>query len=93
MGQRNSGAGKDLRSDEDAYRDAFDLFLAGTDQKTRTHAYLCQVIDRLPTRRLFLDGGRTGLHGSGARQELGERDGGKAEPPGARPRVRGAGAG
>ncbi|MFH8294346.1 class I SAM-dependent methyltransferase [Streptomyces sp. NPDC018059] len=57
MGQRNSGAGKDLRSDEDAYREAFNLFLAGTDQKTRTHAYLCQVIDRLPTRRLFLDVG------------------------------------
>ncbi|MBW5422576.1 methyltransferase domain-containing protein [Streptomyces sp. BG9H] len=56
-GQRNSGAGKDLRSDEDAYRDAFNLFLAGTDQKARTHDYVSQVIGQLPARQLFLDVG------------------------------------
>ncbi|MFK4064994.1 class I SAM-dependent methyltransferase [Streptomyces sp. NPDC029674] len=46
-----------MRTDEDAYSAAFDLFLAGTDQKTRTQEYLAQVAGRLATRRVFLDVG------------------------------------
>ncbi|MFH8371556.1 class I SAM-dependent methyltransferase [Streptomyces sp. NPDC018031] len=43
------------RPEEEAYRQAFDLFLAGTDEKTFAHAYLDEVVRRLPARRVFLD--------------------------------------
>jgi len=46
-----------LRTDEDAYRDALGRFLAGTDEKDVTHAYLGQVVEGLPARRVFLDVG------------------------------------
>ncbi|MGW1597972.1 class I SAM-dependent methyltransferase [Streptomyces sp. NPDC002343] len=42
-------------TDDDAYREAFETFLAGSDEKTVTQAYLRQVVDRLPARRVFLD--------------------------------------
>ncbi|GAA2734853.1 class I SAM-dependent methyltransferase [Streptomyces nogalater] len=44
-------------TDDDAYRVALDTFLAGSDEKGITHAYLRQVVDRLPARRLLLDVG------------------------------------
>ncbi|MEU0743379.1 class I SAM-dependent methyltransferase [Streptomyces sp. NPDC006134] len=47
----------ELRPDEDAYLEAFDRFLAGTDEKSTTHAYLQGIIERLPARRVFLDVG------------------------------------
>ncbi|MGC5345055.1 class I SAM-dependent methyltransferase [Streptomyces sp. DT171] len=40
-----------------AYRDAFALFLAGTDEKRATHAYLSDLASELPARRTFLDVG------------------------------------
>ncbi|MGW7054234.1 class I SAM-dependent methyltransferase [Streptomyces sp. NPDC054887] len=40
-----------------AYRRAFELFLAGTDEKSRTHARLAGIIAGLERRRLFLDVG------------------------------------
>lgn len=46
-----------LRTEEDAYREAFGLFLAGTDEKTLTHAYLRDLVEQLPTRRVRLDVG------------------------------------
>lgn len=46
-----------LRTGEEAYRQALDRFLAGTDEKDRTHAYLDKVVGRLPARRVFLDVG------------------------------------
>ncbi|MCP2169520.1 class I SAM-dependent methyltransferase [Goodfellowiella coeruleoviolacea] len=47
------------------YRRAFELFLAGTDEKVRTHEYLNRLVERLPRRTVFLDvgageGGTTG---------------------------------
>ncbi|MFF5426428.1 MULTISPECIES: class I SAM-dependent methyltransferase [unclassified Streptomyces] len=42
---------------DDAYREAFAQFLAGTDEKTNAHAYLRAVVDTMPTRRVFLDVG------------------------------------
>lgn len=44
-----------LRTDEDAYYDAFTRFLANSDEKVTTHAYLDEVVRRLPARRVFLD--------------------------------------
>ncbi|GGS99995.1 MULTISPECIES: methyltransferase domain-containing protein [Streptomyces] len=46
-----------LRTDEDAYHDAFLRFLAGSDEKAVTHAYLDEVVAGLPARRVFLDVG------------------------------------
>lgn len=46
-----------LRTDEDAYRDAFRRFLAGSDEKDATHAYLDQVVRGLPARRVLIDVG------------------------------------
>ncbi|MFV0131434.1 class I SAM-dependent methyltransferase [Streptomyces sp. HMX112] len=43
--------------DGESYRDAFRAFLAGTDEKDVTHAYLTDVVRRLPARRTFLDVG------------------------------------
>ncbi|WP_405363300.1 class I SAM-dependent methyltransferase [Kitasatospora sp. NBC_00085] len=49
-----------------AYRRAFELFLAGTDEKLRTHARLDQVVAGLEHRRVLLDvgagEGRTTAH-------------------------------
>ncbi|MFF9581263.1 class I SAM-dependent DNA methyltransferase [Streptomyces achromogenes] len=52
------GAGTDddaCREADDAYREAFDMFLSGTDEKATVHAYLRQLVDRLPARRTLLD--------------------------------------
>ncbi|OEJ23833.1 hypothetical protein AR457_04285 [Streptomyces agglomeratus] len=40
-----------------AYRRAFELFLAGTDEKAVTHAHLARLVSRLARRRVFLDVG------------------------------------
>ncbi|WP_410539924.1 methyltransferase domain-containing protein [Streptomyces sp. KL2] len=45
------------RVGDEAYRHALDRFLAGTDEKTVTHAYLDRVLGALPARRVFLDVG------------------------------------
>jgi trans-aconitate methyltransferase len=39
------------------YRRAFELFMAGTNEKTVTHEYLTTFIEQLPARMLFLDVG------------------------------------
>ncbi len=57
MEQRETALEGGLRTDQDTYHDAFARFLAGTDEKTTTHAYLDQVVNRLPTRRVFIDVG------------------------------------
>ncbi|MER6298742.1 class I SAM-dependent methyltransferase [Kitasatospora sp. NPDC001539] len=48
------------------YRRAFELFLAGTDEKPRTHARLSEIAAALPQRRVLLDlgagEGRTTAH-------------------------------
>ncbi|MFH8381377.1 class I SAM-dependent methyltransferase [Kitasatospora sp. NPDC018058] len=48
------------------YRRAFELFLAGTDEKPRTHARLSEIVAALPHRRVLLDmgagDGRTTAH-------------------------------
>ncbi|KJS58962.1 trans-aconitate 2-methyltransferase [Streptomyces rubellomurinus] len=48
------------------YRRAFELFLAGTDEKPRTHARLSELVAALPHRRVLLDvgagEGRTTAH-------------------------------
>jgi SAM-dependent methyltransferase len=48
------------------YRRAFELFLAGTDEKPRTHARLSEIATALPHRRVLLDlgagDGRTTAH-------------------------------
>ncbi|WP_161500740.1 class I SAM-dependent methyltransferase [Embleya scabrispora] len=46
----------------DDYRRAFELFLAGSDEKAVTHAHLLALVERLPRRSVFLDIGA----GSGA---------------------------
>ncbi|UFQ19872.1 class I SAM-dependent methyltransferase [Streptomyces huasconensis] len=46
-----------LRTEEDAYRQAFTRFLAGTDEKSNTHAYLRDMVGRLHARQVFLDVG------------------------------------
>jgi hypothetical protein len=55
--RRENGEAGGLRTTEDAYRDAFSRFLAGTDEKTTTHAYLRDVVERMPARRVLLDVG------------------------------------
>ncbi|MEU4794280.1 methyltransferase domain-containing protein [Streptomyces sp. NPDC023327] len=57
MAPQDGDTAGELRSDGDAYRAAFDLFLAGTNQKTRTRDYLTDVVSQLPARRVFLDVG------------------------------------
>lgn len=42
-------------TDDEAYLEALDMFLSGTDEKATTHAYLRRVVDRLPARRTLLD--------------------------------------
>ncbi|MFD8705048.1 class I SAM-dependent methyltransferase [Kitasatospora sp. NPDC059648] len=44
-----------LETSGDDYRRAFDLFLAGTDEKPRTHARLGEIAASLPRRRVLLD--------------------------------------
>ncbi|MFH8410918.1 class I SAM-dependent methyltransferase [Streptomyces sp. NPDC018019] len=44
-------------TDDDVYREVFDRFLSGTDEKATTHPYLRGVVDRLPARRVLLDVG------------------------------------
>jgi hypothetical protein len=46
-----------LCTQEGAYREAFTRFLAGTDEKTNTHAYLRGILQQLPTRQVLLDVG------------------------------------
>ncbi|MFG3015914.1 class I SAM-dependent methyltransferase [Streptomyces cinerochromogenes] len=46
-----------LRTDEDAYREAFGRFLAGTDEPVRTQAYLRGIVERLPAHRVLVDVG------------------------------------
>ncbi|MFF8611021.1 class I SAM-dependent methyltransferase [Streptomyces sp. NPDC015346] len=46
-----------LRTQEDAYREAFTRFIDGTDEKTTTHAYLRDVLQQLPARQVLLDVG------------------------------------
>ncbi|MFE3198700.1 class I SAM-dependent methyltransferase [Embleya sp. NPDC059237] len=46
----------------DDYRRAFELFLAGSDEKAVTHAHLLALVEQLPQRSVFLDIGA----GSGA---------------------------
>ncbi|MBM7168712.1 class I SAM-dependent methyltransferase [Streptomyces sp. G44] len=46
-----------LRTQEDAYRQAFARFLAGTDEKANNHAYLRDTVSRLHARRVLLDVG------------------------------------
>jgi hypothetical protein len=46
-----------LRTQEDAYREAYTRFLAGSDEKSATHAYLQDIVEQLPTRRVLLDVG------------------------------------
>lgn len=57
MGLQKVVEAGNLRTDEDAYREAFNLFLAGTDEKAATHAYLQGIVEGLPARRVFLDVG------------------------------------
>ncbi len=45
------------RTEEESYRQTFSLFLAGTDEKKFTHAYLRDIVERLPARRVLLDVG------------------------------------
>ncbi|AJP04736.1 hypothetical protein TU94_28080 [Streptomyces cyaneogriseus subsp. noncyanogenus] len=44
-----------LRTEEDGYRQALSRFLAGSDEKAVTHAYLDRVVAALPHRRVLLD--------------------------------------
>ncbi|MEV5428009.1 methyltransferase domain-containing protein [Streptomyces sp. NPDC052701] len=46
-----------LRCEDEAYGDALARFLAGSDEKARTHAYLDDVVRRMPVRRVLLDVG------------------------------------
>jgi hypothetical protein len=46
-----------LRTEEDAYREAFTRFLAGTDEKAVTYTYLKNILEQLPARRVLLDVG------------------------------------
>lgn len=52
---RKAGRAGIAGTDDDAYREALDVFLSRTDEKVTTHAYLRRVVDRLPARRTFLD--------------------------------------
>ncbi|MEE1928486.1 methyltransferase domain-containing protein [Streptomyces sp. TRM 70351] len=55
--QKMSGQVRRLSVDDPAYREAFEVFLAGTDEKEVTHACLASVARRLPQRRTYLDVG------------------------------------
>ncbi|WP_173868089.1 methyltransferase domain-containing protein [Streptomyces albus subsp. chlorinus] len=57
MEARKTAEAENLLTDEDAYRDAWRLFLAGSDEKATTHAYLRRVVEQLPSRKVFLDVG------------------------------------
>jgi hypothetical protein len=54
---RKTAAAGGLRTEEDAYRQALGRFLAGSDEKAVTHAYLDHVVAALPRRRVLLDVG------------------------------------
>jgi SAM-dependent methyltransferase len=53
----SSGSVRILDVAGEGYRRAFELFLAGTDEKAVTHEYLKALVEQLPRRRLFLDVG------------------------------------
>lgn len=53
----SSGSVRILDVAGDDYRRAFDLFMAGTDEKAVTHEYLTALVEELPRRTLFLDVG------------------------------------
>ncbi|WP_228972969.1 methyltransferase domain-containing protein [Streptomyces sp. DH12] len=55
MSARNIAQLGGLHTAQEAYRDAFGRFLAGTDEKDRTHLYLDRVVRALPARRVLLD--------------------------------------
>ncbi|MFF8103353.1 class I SAM-dependent methyltransferase [Streptomyces sp. NPDC016640] len=57
MERHGSAGARSPQTDEDAYRDALGRFLAGSDEKANTHAYLRGIVERLPVRRVFLDVG------------------------------------
>lgn len=44
-------------SQGEAYKQAFQVFLDHTDQKRKANRWLQQVVDRLPTRKVFIDAG------------------------------------
>ena len=44
-------------SQGEAYKQAFQIFLAHTDQKRNARRWLQQVVDRLPARKVFIDAG------------------------------------
>ncbi|MEV5882182.1 methyltransferase domain-containing protein [Streptomyces sp. NPDC052020] len=57
MPLRKTAPAGGLRTEEDAYRRALSRFLAGSDEKAVTHAYLDHVVAALPRRRALLDVG------------------------------------
>ncbi|MFH8791670.1 class I SAM-dependent methyltransferase [Streptomyces sp. NPDC017941] len=57
MTSQKAGKAGTLRTQEDAYRRAFTRFLAGTDEKVNTHAYLRGILKELPARQVLLDVG------------------------------------
>ncbi|MEV5342509.1 methyltransferase domain-containing protein [Streptomyces sp. NPDC052676] len=57
MELEDTGRSGELRCEDEAYRHALALFLAGSDEKARTHAYLDGVVSRMPARRVLLDVG------------------------------------
>lgn len=57
MELEDAGRAGELRCEEEAYRHALALFLSGSDEKSRTHAYLDDVVRRMPARRVLLDVG------------------------------------
>ncbi|GAB2592980.1 hypothetical protein GCM10027168_27390 [Streptomyces capparidis] len=57
MSSRRTASTGAPRTEETAYRDALRRFLAGTDEKAVTHAYLDRVVSELPARRVLLDVG------------------------------------
>lgn len=57
-----SGRVRVLDVEGEDYQRAFELFLAGSDEKAVTHAYLTELVEQLPARDAFVDVGA----GSGA---------------------------
>jgi SAM-dependent methyltransferase len=53
----SSGSVRILDVAGEDYRRAFELFMAGTDEKAVTHEYLTALVEQLPRRTLFLDVG------------------------------------
>jgi Methyltransferase domain len=53
----SSGSVRILDVAGDDYRRAFELFMAGTDEKAVTHEYLNALVEQLPRRTLFIDVG------------------------------------